>query len=449
MNPYESLFALIFLILCAPLIQKRIKGDSFCSNLEVCQIDIDLFSMQMRSDAQLDRKSSQHWPVTETCRDLRDSLDCLLALSPFCDRRDVLTSHPTWKLVEITESFLNEKCDRENDSFCYQSQRLKNCENLNPYPCYFDNLNCWKYLKFRNCVLNIIRTECSPLEQNLVNQYLIQKSRNMTWLCFNSSDVPTVNFDFTKPKSSNFRGSAVLTSKLKVASSSDISDRSDQEQPLLDHAHDINRDDQQAPSRSLPSHYAPNSGLLGLPMEDDYGPALAGSGYQDRLHPHPHPHPPPPQSPLPQGPGIPPPLDRPYPPISPSHGGRPGPDPFRGEICIERAKYLSRHCEDALLQSQRLANHQRTPWEVQRAICCGLLYYRDCLYRSLQLTCTNPDPYLLNLAMPISINQQLESCHASSITRVQCGALWTYNQSSSSALILGLILSIVSGKFFS
>ena len=30
-----------------------------------------------------------------------------------------------------------------SDSSCYQSQRLKNCENLNPYPCYFDNLNCW------------------------------------------------------------------------------------------------------------------------------------------------------------------------------------------------------------------------------------------------------------------------------------------------------------------
>ncbi|XP_015785851.1 uncharacterized protein LOC107363181 [Tetranychus urticae] len=375
-----------------------IQSSSVCAKLQQCQSEtIPMISQQSNF-------GDPKWPLTYTCRNLRDNLDCLLSLSPYCDRRDSLTSQTTWTLVYKSKIYLDQKCDRESgimDSPCYRSNEVKKCENLNPSPGSINQYNCWRYNRFRDCVHSSIRTTCTPQEQNLVNQYLVDRSKNMSWLCVNMT---------TQPSSQSNESDEII-----VGTNRKVSNEPLDKERLSSSSASTNDRDMTVSGQFIgyptvvgppvingepfpgPAPYPPNDGLHGglapdrIPIGGRYPyPGSSGTG----LYP---------------GYGS-----QPYDSVRPNYPT----GSMSVEICLERSRYLAQHCENALLQSQRIAHHYRTPSEVQRVICCGLFYYRDCMYQVLNHVCPGSDPLMFSMVLPFTVNQQLATCR--SYTRGQC-----------------------------
>lgn len=122
----------------------------------------------------------------------------MLNQSPYCLRSDLTRNVPQY--IGQAKQLLDSHCDQGtswSNTQCYRKPEITgNCEtmlpelnigNYNYYAASVPRPICEKYQRFRQCVYNVLLTQCTPIERETFFSYLYDKVQEVSWKCANDT----------------------------------------------------------------------------------------------------------------------------------------------------------------------------------------------------------------------------------------------------------------------
>lgn len=148
----------------------------------------------------------------EACRQVRSNLDCLLATTPACYEAGLQQAQNS-DVILRAKRFLEQNGCNEPDvtwqsTFCYRSNDVRACEERFGFTKLVSALvaqesrHCWRHQGFKQCIDVYLRSTCRVNENDMMNEYLIDRTGDLAWRCpanrSSTSDVllgvqPTIN----------------------------------------------------------------------------------------------------------------------------------------------------------------------------------------------------------------------------------------------------------------